>query len=368
MQFRSKSPERVLSELKQLVERYGIRRVHATDNIIDFKYYENLLPILSREALGIELFYEVKANLTLNQLQALKNAGVTQIQPGIESLSDQVLRLMRKGVRAIHNVRLLKNCRLVGIKPSWGIIWGFPGEDPAEYEQMANDVSMLAHLDPPEFDNRVRLDRFSPLFNEAEHFGIENVRPSKAYEYAYPDLSTRQLSNLAYYFDFSYRDGRAPDKYSASLAREVGQWRECFSNSEMVSFKKSDRIIVLDTRQIDEHGITVLEDRLATLYELCEQGATIVQATHIFPEAEKADLLADLELLTNRKLLLEIEGTWLALALPLEAYCPKGSKLLALLALLRSVGIDGVKDSDLVIPLQGFVLNRVVVETGVTPH
>jgi len=56
-------------------------------------------------------FYEVKANLTRVQVSALRAAGVTRIQPGIESLSDHVLKLIGKGTCGLRNVQLLKWCR-----------------------------------------------------------------------------------------------------------------------------------------------------------------------------------------------------------------------------------------------------------------
>jgi hypothetical protein len=54
------------------------------------------------------LFYEVKANLSHQQLELLARAGVRWVQPGIESLHTEVLRLMDKGVAGWQNIQLLK--------------------------------------------------------------------------------------------------------------------------------------------------------------------------------------------------------------------------------------------------------------------
>ena len=56
------------------------------------------------------MFYEVKSNLRKEDVRQLREAGVVAIQPGIESLSDEVLRIMRKGVSALQNIQLLKGC------------------------------------------------------------------------------------------------------------------------------------------------------------------------------------------------------------------------------------------------------------------
>ena len=45
-----------------------------------------------------------------------------RIQPGIESLSDHVLKLMRKGTTALQNIQLLKWCREYGVQPEWNLL------------------------------------------------------------------------------------------------------------------------------------------------------------------------------------------------------------------------------------------------------
>ena len=80
------------------------------------------------------------------------------MQPGIESLIDDVLKLMRKGVSALHNVQLLKWCKEIGVKPHWNVLWGFPGEPAAEYERLARVVPWLRHLPPPRGFGPIRLN------------------------------------------------------------------------------------------------------------------------------------------------------------------------------------------------------------------
>jgi radical SAM superfamily enzyme YgiQ (UPF0313 family) len=62
------------------------------------RYFRELLPLLAVADLDLSSFHEVKANLTRDQIRMLSEAGVNSIQPGIESFSTDLLRLMRKGV------------------------------------------------------------------------------------------------------------------------------------------------------------------------------------------------------------------------------------------------------------------------------
>ena len=105
MRFRSKSPRRVLDELAQQARQYRSFLFEAVNNILDPRYLQSLFPVLVESETDYEFFYEVKANLGREQLKLMAQAGVTSLQPGIESLSSHVLGLMRKGVGAAQNVQ-----------------------------------------------------------------------------------------------------------------------------------------------------------------------------------------------------------------------------------------------------------------------
>ena len=136
MSFRSKSPERAFDELKFLSETYGRKRIDCVDNILEMKYINTLFPKLRDSGLGIELFYEVKSNLHYKQLLTLYEGGLRGIQPGIESFSNEVLRLMKKGCTGLQNIQLIRWCAELGIDVAYNILTGFPDESPSEYERM----------------------------------------------------------------------------------------------------------------------------------------------------------------------------------------------------------------------------------------
>ena len=67
------------------------------DNILDHHYIDTLFPMLADAGLELELFYEVKADLTAEQMRTLSAARVRNVQPGIEALATSTLKLMKKG-------------------------------------------------------------------------------------------------------------------------------------------------------------------------------------------------------------------------------------------------------------------------------
>src|ERR1051326_4652851 len=159
MFFRSKPARRVADEILDMARRYRVLKFVAVDDIIDLAHVRELLPMLREAGCDLEIYYETKANLTKDQLRTFFTAGVDQIQPGIESLSTTILRLMRKGVTALQNIRLLKWCAEIGISPDWNLLYGFPGEPPEEYERMADIIPSLVHFEPPNF-TPIQIQRF----------------------------------------------------------------------------------------------------------------------------------------------------------------------------------------------------------------
>jgi ribosomal peptide maturation radical SAM protein 1 len=109
MKYTSKSVTRALEELEYLTSKYQKKRIHVVDNILDLKYIDDLFPKIYDRKTEVELFYETKSNISKRQLSIMKR-GVQNIQPGIESLSDKILAIMKKGVSALQNIQLLKWC------------------------------------------------------------------------------------------------------------------------------------------------------------------------------------------------------------------------------------------------------------------
>jgi ribosomal peptide maturation radical SAM protein 1 len=315
MAYRSKSPERAFDEIKELVTTYGVKRVECVDNILDNRYITTLFPRLAASGLDIELFYEVKANLRLDQLEAMRAAGITSIQPGIESLSSAVLQLMQKGVSAAQNIQLLRWCGEVGINVAWNLLGGFPGEPVDEYARQAAIIPLLVHLQPPASCGKFRLDRFSPHFTRPASLGIHRIRPMPAYFYVYP-LPRRALMRLAYYFDFDHVDGREPDTYIGHTGSEVQRWWKTRSGTSPVLDAveaEAGEFTITDTRPCRTAAEHKLDGLPGQLYALCDSarslpglvGATGASSTAI--EAALGDLI-------DRQLTLEIDHVYVSLA------------------------------------------------------
>jgi ribosomal peptide maturation radical SAM protein 1 len=199
MNYRAMRPETAIKHINSLFTKYApdCARFECVDNIMPTNYPLEVFPYLKAPA-NTSIFYEVKADLTAEELEALSRARVKTIQPGIEALSTSTLKLMKKGTTAFQNIAFLKNSLLHDVSPVWNILVGFPGEDEAVYEKYLEDLPLLVHLPPPNALLQVQFDRYSPYFTQAEQYGLD-LRPYDYYTLTYP-FSKESLANLAYHF------------------------------------------------------------------------------------------------------------------------------------------------------------------------
>jgi ribosomal peptide maturation radical SAM protein 1 len=321
MVYRSKSASRAFSEFLYLTEKYPVTSINAVDNILDTNYFKEFLPLLAERKHGFKLFYEVKANLRKEHVQLLGEAGVGRIQPGIESLSDDVLRLMRKGVTALQNIQLLKWCREFGVGVYYNLIWGFPGEQPNDYSEMSKLIPLITHLSPPIGDGRIRIDRFSPNFEEAEQRGFSKLSPHGAYQYVYP-FGIDVLGKLAYFFTPEIDTPCNVAEYTGDFAEEIKRWRSCHPKSDLFWIQKDQRLLVWDFRPVAQEVLTVLKESEVAAYLACDQIRTPRQVltfcrTHETPTSlSEAQIRYTLDSLTERLLMLRHGDSYLALAYP----------------------------------------------------
>lgn len=220
MQYRAMSPENAI-ELFESLFKYHPRSSYyfCVDNILPTNYIKEVLPIIDPPS-NTTIFYEVKADLSEEDLKILSKAKVNCIQPGIESLATSTLKLMRKGTSSFQNLTLMKNALMNDVELVWNILIGFPGEGEGVYEKYVRDIPFLTHLPPPTGVYPVRFDRFSPYFMKADEYGLD-LHPYDYYELIFP-FSKEVLANMAYYF----MDHNSTADYFVATANWVHKIRE----------------------------------------------------------------------------------------------------------------------------------------------
>jgi hypothetical protein len=259
----------------------------------------------------------------------MRAAGVTRLQPGIESLSTDVLRIMNKGITALQNVRLLKWANVLGIELGWNLLYGFPRERPEDYAATARLVPRLHHLQPPGAVGQLRLDRFSPFHTRPEELGLELLDALPFYYHLY-DAPPAAVRDLAYYFAYRHADGRDPTSYIGPVKRAVSYWRGLWHERRpRLTYRRGPGFLVIDDERAGSGppARTTLGAAEAELYLLCDAGVSV---PHLVDELALRSPTADapseawvvdaVGVLEERGLLFAEDGKYLSLAVPREAW------------------------------------------------
>jgi ribosomal peptide maturation radical SAM protein 1 len=323
--YRSKSPRRAVEELRYLVEHHCVHQACSADNILDHRYFDTFLPMLRDEGLDLAFVFEMKTNMTRPQIAALLDAGMGAAQLGIESFITPVLKMIGKGANALQNLQTLKWLSEPGIEVKWNVLYGFPGEDPGDYDALADLVPSLVHLAPPLAVGRVRMDRFAPFFEDPDRWGMENPRPYRAFRCVFP-FDDGALSQLAYYFDYDYADGRDPSKYAAPALAEIDRWQQLAGSVTLRQFNRGDGVMILtDTRPCASAFQHRLTGWRRALYQFCDSGRSLkkmlASATHWSggEPIEEAEVRRQLDDWQAERLMAQLDGRYLSLALRAEA-------------------------------------------------
>ena len=331
MDFRTKDADRAVEEIKYLYDRYGgfTKLLGATDNIMPAQYPKTMLPKLAALNLDTEIFYETKSNLTQEQLQLYYESGVRQVQPGIESLNSQVLKLMKKGVSGIRNIQMLKWSIQYDVNPKWNILYGFPGETPADYEGVAEQFARLHHLPPPLSCVPIRIDRFSPYHERPEEYGITNLKAHPAYHEIYRGLDARLIEDLAYCFVGDWDSKHLVSQYDQEVWGAVARWQREHDQVALIAITSDDRVAIGDFRVIGSPSYWVLSGIERELYLTCERARALKFIAQRLTQSQgfeiTADAVAELAApLVERGVLLAEDDKLLSLAIPLESALPMG--------------------------------------------
>lgn len=302
--FRSKSPDRAVAEIRELHASYPTAvYLRAADNILDLRYVRDALPRLADLAADtarpLRMFYEVKSNMRPDQLEALVAGGIREVQPGIESFSDGVLELMRKGNTALGQVQFVKWSAEVGLDLDYNVLVLNPGEQAAWYREMLELIPFIEHLPPPQGTVTVVLERFSPYFASPETFGITNIRPKR---YFYAVFGEHADPRLAYKFDFEHALYNDAEHLSAvrAVVADVRRWRDRYRPDRAYYVDTGSDLAVVDSRP-GKTTTTTLTGVAARLFRLLDRNHTLAAIVRAIPEVDRPVIEATLEVWLHRR-------------------------------------------------------------------
>lgn len=165
--YNSRSPENVVKELLLLKEKFGFDHIWFCDDIFGLKpgWVHAFANLVQERQLAFRFKIQARADLLLqeNYIRDLARAGCDNIWMGAESGSQKILDAMDKGITVEQIASASTLIRKHGMKPSFFIQFGYPGET---RDDIRKTIRMIIRLLPHEIGISVSYPLPGTLFYE----------------------------------------------------------------------------------------------------------------------------------------------------------------------------------------------------------
>ena len=149
-------PEQVVEETTDLVTRYRLGLLWIVDDnfLVDHDRALGIAEGLVRKGVTFDWSVQASTNLvarfSVAELKLLRRAGLSQVSQGADSGSPAVLKLMNKdGFQKIDTIYLAaEKLTEAGIRPSFNMIFGFPGETEKDRRLSVNMIMNICRRYP----------------------------------------------------------------------------------------------------------------------------------------------------------------------------------------------------------------------------
>lgn len=165
-----------LRDIRETIIRANAKHIFFIDDMIPKKRLLELAEML--KPLGVEWMCQLRPTKEFDEetLRILRASGLRIVLWGVESGSDRILQLMKKGTNTKDITTVLSSAHLVGIKNVLYIMFGFPSESKEEFmgtiaflRENKDHIDLISH-------STFGLQKESPMFSQLERFGISGLR------------------------------------------------------------------------------------------------------------------------------------------------------------------------------------------------
>jgi len=236
-QWRARSPENVIAEIDELVNKYGIREIHFDDDNITLDKARAMKLFQMMIDRKYDLIWTAPSGIALwalddDLIEKMAESGCYKLFMAIESGDEYVLKhIIRKPLKLKNVLPLAKKIRSVGIEMEAFFVVGMPGET---REQLRQTFRFARKLDA---DNTLYFYANpipgSPLYDEslkhqylAKEFDYTKLRVSTA-NLNTPQMSARELERAVSRENLRMRTMymvkhpvRAAERYSAYIRKD----------------------------------------------------------------------------------------------------------------------------------------------------
>jgi anaerobic magnesium-protoporphyrin IX monomethyl ester cyclase len=175
-------PEQFVEETVDLTRRYGLEMLWVVDDnfLVDLDRARHIAEGLVRAGAdfkwSIQATTNLTARLTPEDLKLLRRSGLHQICQGVDSGSEKILKLMNKTFQDFESIyESASRCLQAGIRPSFNIIFAYPGEGRKERRETIDFMMDVCRRFPgAEFWTNIFTPYpGSPIMEKAQELGIQ---------------------------------------------------------------------------------------------------------------------------------------------------------------------------------------------------
>lgn len=187
--------EQVVEETVDLTTRYRLEMLWIVDDnfLVDLdralKIGEGLVRAGARFRWSIQATTNLTARLTEQDLRLLRRAGLHQVCQGVDSASPKILKLMNKTFQDFESIyQSAERCLKAEIRPSFNIIFGYPGEGAEERRETIQFIMDVCRRYPgAEFWTNIFTPYpGSPIMSRARELGIETPKSLEGWSDYFP--------------------------------------------------------------------------------------------------------------------------------------------------------------------------------------
>ncbi|HAA13147.1 MAG TPA: hypothetical protein DCE41_16235 [Cytophagales bacterium] len=272
--FRRKSTHLVKEELMHWQAEFPEKVFLFTDNIMAEEFPAEYEACFKEHESRPQVGFQLKVSKDLAKVSDLHQINTRWVMPGIESFSTSLLKRMKKGTTGKHNLYFLRNALSYKISVQYLLLWGFPGDQKAEYEYLLKLIPIICHLRNPDYFTYALVGKGAPMYHEIAAIPGSNLRPWKAYEMIFPEGS--DIRKLAHFFTSSFPSmAYEHPELMQQIADQLSAWKEVYLEAQLDLQKVGDGVYLLsDCRLVNnmKRQTTLLtEAQASALMTLCRE-------------------------------------------------------------------------------------------------
>lgn len=229
--YRARSAAKVIEEIKFLIKTYGIKNINFWDDLwgLGRRWTEEFCRLIIKEQIKISWSCERRVDtVDLEILKLMKQAGCYSIFYGVESLDQDCLDAINKGIKVEQAEKVIRLTKLAGIEARVNFILGLPYETPAKVKAM---IKKIIKLNP----DYVKFNILTPypgtlLYQEVKtgKWGVfqENYDRATLYFATFLPFGYKDLAEIEAMRQYAFRKFHLRPRYIFNKLKKIRSWND----------------------------------------------------------------------------------------------------------------------------------------------